>query len=361
MTPLESDIRAMIAQDGPMPLERYMALALGHPRHGYYMTRDPFGASGDFITAPEISQMFGELIGLWAAQVWMSMGAPSSLRLIELGPGRGALMADALRAGAAAKGFREALRIELVEMSPVLRRRQAAALAGIGLPVEWRARVEDVPDGPAIVIANEFFDALPVRHYVRDATGWRERCVGLAADGRLGFGLAPTMESAIDIDAPPGAVLEISPASRAVATHLAARLAAGGGAALVIDYGHLRPALGETLQAVRAHRHVDPLADAGEADLTAHVDFAALGRAAAAAGARLAPPVTQGVFLRRLGIAQRAERLARDADAATRRDIAAALERLAGFGKGSMGDLFKAMSFHHPDLPTPPGFEGEAA
>ncbi|MBL8590571.1 MAG: SAM-dependent methyltransferase [Methylobacteriaceae bacterium] len=361
MTPLETEIRAMIAQEGPMPLERYMALALGHPTLGYYMTRDPFGASGDFVTAPEISQMFGELLGLWAAEVWTMMGAPAPVRLVELGPGRGALIADALRAAAVAPAFRAAVSVELVETSPALRKRQAAALAGVGLPVAWRERLEDVPDGPMIVLANEFFDALPVRHYVRVGEGWRERLVGLGPDGALAFGVAPFAEPAIAVPAPEGAVMELSPIGHRVAATLARRLARDGGAALIVDYGHLRSGFGETLQAVRAHRYADPLRDVGEADLTAHVDFASLGEAARRAGAAVHGPIAQGALLRRLGLAQRAERLARGADEAGARAIAAATHRLAGAGADAMGELFKAVAFAHPDLPAPPGFETQGA
>ena len=197
MSELGSRIAALVAQEGPMPLEHFMALALGDPRHGYYMTRDPFGAAGDFITAPEISQMFGELIGLWAAESWMQMGSPARLQLIELGPGRGTLMADALRAAHVAPRFREALEVHLVETSPVLAAAQRERLASSGLPATWHAHLSDVPEGPSIIIANEFFDALPVRHYQRTPEGWRERLVGLDAQGALAFGLAPSIEPAI--------------------------------------------------------------------------------------------------------------------------------------------------------------------
>jgi SAM-dependent MidA family methyltransferase len=363
MTPLGRELVAMIAQDGPISLETYMALALGHPRHGYYMAREPFGAAGDFVTAPEISQMFGELIGLWAAEMWTRMGRPDPVRLVELGPGRGTLMADALRAARAMPGFREAIRVELVETSPALRARQHERLAGSGVSVEWRDRLEDVAPGPAIVIANEFFDALPVRHYVRAGDGWRERMVGLDEAGALAFGLAPYAEPKIGLPAPDGAVMEVSLVAQSVAAVLGRRLAEQGGAALVIDYGYARSAFGETLQALRAHAYVDPLSNVGEADITAHVDFGALARSAREAGAAVFGPVGQGDLLLRLGLVPRAERLGRDANETARASLVAAINRLAGAGPGEMGELFTAIAIVHPALGAPPAFEppGETA
>ena len=356
MTPLEREIRETIALEGPISLERYMSMCLGHPAHGYYMTRDPFGAAGDFVTAPEVSQMFGELIGLWAAECWAAMGAPSHLRLVELGPGRGTLMADALRAASIVAPFRKALSIHLVEMSPVLREAQRARLEPTGLPLAWHADVDEIPEGPAIFIANEFFDALPVRHYLRTDRGWCERMVGLDAQGALAFGLASEAEPYIKGEAPQGSVLEVSPATQRIATRIAARIAQQRGALLAIDYGHVDTQLGETLQALKAHRFVDPLLDAGEADLTTHVDFAALGRALRAGGAKLQGPVTQGDFLARLGIAQRAETLMRKASPQQAESIASALTRLTARDRASMGELFKVLAATDPSLPPLPGF-----
>ncbi|MBK9082370.1 MAG: SAM-dependent methyltransferase [Rhizobiales bacterium] len=363
MTPLERELVAMIAQNGPISLETFMALALGHPRHGYYMAREPFGAAGDFVTAPEISQMFGELVGLWAAEMWTRMGRPDPVRLVELGPGRGALMADALRAARAMPGFREAIGVELVETSPALRARQRERLAASGVEPVWRDRLEDVAAGPAIVIANEFFDALPVRHYVRAADGWRERMVGLGGDDALAFGLAPYVEPKIGLAAPEGAIMEVSLVAQGVAATLGRRLAEQGGAALIVDYGYAHGAFGETLQALRAHAYVDPLKSVGEADVTAHVDFGALTRAAREAGAAVYGPIGQGELLLRLGLVPRAERLGRDADEAGRASLVAAMNRLAGTGAGEMGALFKAIAVAHPALGPPPAFEpaGETA
>jgi SAM-dependent MidA family methyltransferase len=362
MTPLEAEIRRMIAIDGPISVATFMALCLGHPAHGYYTTRDPFGRSGDFITAPEISQMFGELIGLWAAALWQTMGRPARLALVELGPGRGTLMADALRAARVVPAFAAALDVHLVETSPVLQRRQQETLAGIGVPLAWHRDVGDVPDVPLVVIANEFFDALPVHQAVKTPSGWHERMVGIGPDDRLAFALHPdpipgfaALMPDIVAGAPAGAVYEWR--SGDVAADIARRLVKRGGAALVIDYGHVESAAGETLQAVGRHGFADPLASPGEVDLTAHVDFAALGRIAQAAGARVHGPLPQGEFLRRLGIEARAAALRATATAAQAAEIDAALARLTGAGREAMGELFKAIAFADPKLGALPGFD----
>jgi NADH dehydrogenase [ubiquinone] 1 alpha subcomplex assembly factor 7 len=360
MTPLEREIRRIIATDGPIPVAHYMGLALSHPVHGYYATRDPFGARGDFVTAPEISQMFGELIGLWAVAVWQQMGSPAALHLVELGPGRGTLMADALRASAVVREFRTSAGVHLVETSPFLRRRQEETLTALDVPLAWHRDVADVPAGPTIIIANEFFDALPVNQAVKTADGWHERMVGLA-DDRLVFALhpepAPGFERLLPASvrtAPVGAVFEWR--SDRIVRELAQRVRRDGGAVLAIDYGHAQSGAGETLQAVGAHRFVDPLAAPGEHDLTTHVDFQALAGAARAAGARVQGPQPQGAFLKALGIAQRAERLKTRATAAQTHDIDAALARLTASGPDAMGDLFKAIAFADPKLGALPGF-----
>lgn len=341
-----------------MPVSRYMALALGHPRHGYYMTRDPLGAPGDFTTAPEISQMFGELIGLWAVAAWQQMGVPDPFRLIELGPGRGTLMADALRAARLVPAFGAAARLHLVETSPVLRQSQARALPTAG--PHWHDRIEDVPDGPALIIANEFFDALPVDQYVFRNGKWHERRVGLDADRRLAFGLDPAPSRAAAAFAthlpPPGEGAVLEHMQSGAARALAARLAAQGGAALVIDYGHAG-GYGDTLQALARHLFADPLEAPGTADITAHVDFSALARIAVAAGLKAFGPLEQGGFLARLGIEARAARLKRDAPEATRAAVDAAARRLAGTGDGEMGRLFKVLVLAHPALGAPPAFD----
>lgn len=361
--PLERLLRGLILAEGPIGVDRYMALALGHPVHGYYRKQDPFGTAGDFTTAPEISQMFGEVLGLWCAAVYAQMGSPAAVGLVELGPGRGTLMADVLRAAAVAPAFRAALAVHLVETSPVLRARQAATLAGSGLTPTWHETLATVPAGPVLVLANEFFDALPVRHYARTDRGWCERLVGLDAEGRLGFGLSPAPEPALTLAAPPGSIVELGLQARRTMGELAIRIARDGGAALAIDYGAARPGFGATLQAVRKHRFVPPLEAPGEADLTAHVDFSSLRRAALAAGALAHGPVEQGAFLLALGIAARADRLIRNRPDQAE-SVTAALHRLTRPGTAAapgMGTLFKVLAVVPPGAPAPPGFEPDPA
>jgi SAM-dependent MidA family methyltransferase len=314
-------------------LDAFMARA----NAAYYATRDPFA---DFTTAPEISQVFGELLGLWAAEMWRAMGSPERVILAEAGPGRGTLMADALRAvRQMVPDFAAALRVHLVETSQALRAVQASRLEAV-----WHDRIEDIPAGPMILLANEFLDALPVRQFVRRA-GWLERFV---EDGA--FVERPSDEPLPDW--PAGSVLERSDAALALAGHLAARLGGQGGVALFIDYGPERSAPGDSLQALRWGRSCDPLVEAGSADVTAHVDFQAV--AAAAAGLAAHGPLAQGIFLARLGLFQRTGALARGlAPAAGQRMIRSA-QRLAE--PDGMGRLFKVLALCHPGLPTPPGF-----
>lgn len=358
MNPLEQEIRALIESEGPIPLSRYMALCLGHPRYGYYMTRDPLGTAGDFVTAPEVSQMFGELIGIWCADVWRRMGEPHPVHLAELGPGRGTLTADLLRAARSVPSFHAALDLHLVETSPVLAERQRAALAAAGAAARWHRHVETLPDGPLIAIANEFVDALPIDQIVRTETGWHERKVGIRG-GKLVFALDPVALPNIDAIVPPrlraspGDILEHR--DLAPLREIAHRIAAQDGAALVVDYGHTRSAFGDTLQAVRAHRYADPLEHPGEADLTAHVDFETLATEMERAGVRAHGPVTQGDFLRRLGIELRAKNLKRGKSPELQASIDADLARLTGPAPG-MGELFKALAFAHPALAALPGF-----
>jgi NADH dehydrogenase [ubiquinone] 1 alpha subcomplex assembly factor 7 len=350
MTPLAQKLVRQIEAFGPITIADYMAACLGDPEHGYYMTREPFGAAGDFITAPEISQMFGELIGLWAASCWQHMGSPARFTLVEIGPGRGTLMADALRAAAIVPGFVEAAEIALVETSPRLRQIQHETLASHR--VAWFDRVEDLPDGPAILIANELFDALPIRQFVRVQDGWAERMVGVE-DGRLTFGLRPGAAiDGVDIVVPEGAVIEIAAASASIMSVLADRLNRFGGALLAIDYGHAESGHGDTLQALRQHEFDDPLGHPGEADLTVHVDFAALAASARAEGARASAVWTQGDFLIALGLLERAGRLGAGKDAATQDAIRAAVQRLAG--PEAMGSLFKVLCVTGGDLAVPP-------
>ncbi len=357
MTSLEEKIRRLIAAVGPISVADYMSLVLSDPEHGYYTTRTSIGLNGDFITAPEISQMFGELIGIWCVAAYEALGRPPKVTLAELGPGRGTLMADLLRAGRVDPGFIRAAEVHLVEISPELRRRQEAGLTGFASPV-WHDRVDDLPDGPLIIIANEFFDALPVRQFVRTERGWRERVVGLDDAGKLAFGIGaaapdPALLPLGASEAPVGAVAEINRPAEAIIGTLAHRLVQHGGAALIFDYGHVRSGFGETLQAVRAHHYAEPLREPGECDLTAHVDFDRLGRAAAAEGVAVLGPVTQGDFLIAMGLTERAGALGAGRSEAEQADIVAAVERLAG--PEEMGTLFKAMAVTHP-LMELPGF-----
>lgn len=356
-TPLEHRIKALIRLDGPLRIADYMAIVLGDPEHGYYMAREVIGASGDFVTAPEVSQMFGELVGLWAVDTWMRIGRPDPFLLVELGPGRGTLMADALRAARIRTDFLSAARLHLVETSPRLRARQKETLRAAPIAPEWLDRVEDLPEGPAIVVANEFFDALPIAQYVRTGGEWRERVVGLSDAGDLAFGLGlavlpPPAVPPAARSAPEGSILEIGAAADAVMETVAARLVRSGGALLAIDYGTTRTAVGDSVQAVRAHAPVDPLARPGEADLTAHVDFEALGRAARRVGAAVHAPLEQGDFLLKLGLAERAGRLGADKDLATRERITGEVARLVA--PEEMGTLFKVMAVTAPGVVPAP-------
>ena len=351
MTPLAEKLAALIRAAGPLTVADYMAMCLADPEYGYYMRREPFGRTGDFITAPEISQIFGELIGLWAVAVWEMMGEPRPFVLAELGPGRGTLMADMLRTALIKPDFLRAADVHLVEMSPRLREIQKQTLSASGLAVHWHGSVADLPPGPAIVVANEFFDALPIRQFQWTQMRWTERMVGLSDAGALAFGLVPVEQRPAGVALPDGAIIEASPAGKAVITTLAERFTRYGGAALIVDYGAAQPGTGSTLQAVRSHKYDDPLAAPGEADVTAHVDFAALARAAVAAGAEARTLMGQGEFLIRLGLVDRANVLGRGKDKKTRDSIAASIERLAA--PKAMGTLFKVLAISAPKLKLP--------
>lgn len=362
MSGLEEYLRRRIDSHGPLSVALFMEEALCNPDFGYYMSGNPFGRSGDFITAPEISQMFGELIGLWFAVVWAAMGSPDPVNLVELGPGRGTLMADVLRTARTIPEFRSAVRVHLVETSPVLKSAQKKALKKAGLkdaPV-WHDQFAGVPDGPFLLVANEFFDALPIRQFVRDADGWRERVVEWdLGKGGFCFGVSPSLDPAPPLfrdllSAPVGAVVEVSPAANEIAGSIGRRIAGHGGAALIVDYGHSVSAAGETLQAVKGHAYHDVLSDPGQADLTAHVDFSALTRSAMEAGARAHGPVTQGDFLESLGISARTGTLLGTASAAQAEDIKSAHKRLVD--RDEMGTLFKVLALS-ADVAPPPGFQ----
>jgi SAM-dependent MidA family methyltransferase len=338
-------LAAAIVVNGPIPVAHFMAAANRH----YYATRDPLGAAGDFTTAPEISQMFGELIGLWLADLWSRADRPD-VHYVELGPGRGTLAADALRA---MKSTGLEPPVHFVETSPALRERQRERVPG----ATFHDGVESLPDDrPLLIVANEFFDALPIRQLVRTGDGWRERHLGWSQPLFVPVASGPPLDAILPDalrDAPIGSIIETSPASAAIARQLGHRLAAQGGAALIVDYGYEGPAVGDTLQAVRGHAYANPFEEPGERDLTAHVDLATLAEAARAEGARSYGPVGQGALLEALGIRARAERLAQSAPA-RRDEIAAAMERLTG--ADAMGTLFKALALTGRDRPEPAGF-----
>lgn len=354
MTALADLLAARIRQDGPISIATYMAECLTHPQHGYYTGKEvvgqtPFGAKGDFITAPEISQMFGELVGLCLAQSWLDQGAPPAFTLAELGPGRGTLMADALRATRSVRGFHAAMTLVLHEASPALRSQQAQAL-GSYTPT-WIDSINALPKQPLYLIANEFFDALPIHQYTADPAGWREKLVGLQND-KLAFGLSEPKPRP-DLMArfgplPAGTVVEYCPLAQAYIGTIQNRLHQHGGLALIIDYGDWR-SNGDTLQAVKSHAYADPLAAPGQADLTAHVDFEAL------AGQWQPHHYTrQGAFLTNLGIAARTTRLAQSLTGDALENHLAAYRRLTQ--DAEMGSLFKVLALTGPDAPKPPGF-----
>lgn len=345
-------LAALLAREGPMPLSRFMALAMFARDRGYYATRDPLGARGDFVTAPEISQCFGELLGAALAQAWLERGSPAPVTLVELGPGRGTLLLDLLRATAKVPGFHAALALDLVEASPRLRAIQAERLGAFA--PRFHDRLETVADDrPLLLVANEFLDVLPIRQLVRTAAGWRERLVGADAEGRFGFLLSPWTVPGPGAAVPEGTVIELSPAREAVVAEAARRIAARGGLALFVDYAK-DGAEGDTLQAVRGHRRVDPFATPGEVDLSSKVDFAALARAARARGAAVFGPVTQKCFLEQLGIRTRLARLAQGKPPAVAAELESGVHRL--LDPEGMGTLFRVLALTGAEEPVPPGF-----
>jgi len=357
---LSAKIARRIGAEGPLPVAAFMAIALYDPELGYYATRRPIGAGGDFVTAPEISQIFGELVGLWCALMWQRIGCPDPVILAELGPGSGVLAADLLRAAAAIPEFRRAIRLHLVEVSPILRIEQQRRLA-MADP-HLHTRIEDLPDGPILLVANEFLDALPIRQLVRRGRHWRERMVALDQEGHLAFvdgpespALSLLVPEALRETAPAGAVFEICPSALALATALGARLKCQPGAALFIDYGRFPSSTGSSLRAVRHHQPVGALDAPGEADLSADVDFATFAAAAGGAGAEAHGPVPQGRFLENLGALPRLAALSARALPAQRQRLESGLERL--LEPKQMGILFKVMALTAAGLPAPPGFD----
>ena len=354
MTALKETLLRRIAATGPISLADYMAECLMHPAHGYYQQETVFGEDGDFTTAPEISQMFGEMVGLWLADRWIKMGRPSEINLIELGPGRGTLMADILRATEPVEDFVNARQVHFVEASAQLQSLQAEKVPD----ATWHADVSNLPEGPSLVVANEFFDALPIHQFEKLNGRWFERMVGEHKNA-LGFMLGPCgpqislMDDATRSNAPEGAILEICPLALSITGLLARHIETYGGTALIIDYGYRKSGFGDTFQALKKHQFADPLAEPGKADLTAHVAFDQI---AAAVGerARCFGPSGQGMFLMALGMGARAQHLATDLDDDGQQRILSELKRLTD--PEEMGTLFKVMAIQARDLEVPPGF-----
>jgi SAM-dependent MidA family methyltransferase len=358
--PLADKIKALIRTNGPISVTDYFSLCLADPEHGYYRVREPFGRAGDFTTAPEISQLFGEMIGIFLVHAWQQHGTPANAIIAEIGPGRGTMMSDMLRVvRRLAPALYQSASIHLVETSERLREVQTEALAGHEGKVQWHQSFDTLPSGFLLLTANELFDAIPIRQFVRTAQGFRERMVGLDADGQLTFaagvaGIDPSLLPSPPQSAAEGTIFEIAPTRDAVMAAICERLRTGGGTAIIIDYGHLSTGYGDTLQAVRNHEYDPPLANPGRADLTSHVDFEQLASRAKAEGVYVNGLAHQGDFLIALGLLERAAALGRDKDAATQERIRDDVERLAGSGAGKMGELFKVLVVGSPEVALAP-------
>ncbi len=359
-TLLAARLKERIIRNGPLSVADFMESCLADDTAGYYSQRQPIGEHGDFITAPEISQIFGELLGIWAIAAWQSMGEPKSFVVAELGPGRGTLMVDALRAWRSVPAFLEGVTVAMVETSPVLREAQQTALHGADVPIQWFEAIEDAPHGPLIVIANEFIDALPIRQLLWSDGGWRERCVTIGPEGGFAFCAGRSItnnglrQAADALDTPDGSILEVRPEASTLVSLLSARAQEAPLAALIVDYGHGETACGDTLQAVWRHKHADPLSHPGEVDLTAHVDFAALKDSASAHGLQSYGPMPQGEFLLKLGLEARRDRLCANAKPEQQEQILAGAIRLAD--PEAMGLLFKVLAITSPGLAPPAPF-----
>lgn len=359
-TPIESTLKELIRSEGPITISRFMQLALYHPDHGYYMQVNPFGEEGDFITAPEVSQMFGEVLGLWVADLWMRAGAPERLRLVELGAGNGTLMADILRATAHVPGLHTALEVILIEISPRLRERQRQMLAPYVVKLDWKHNIGQIDEGPfTFVIGNEFLDALPIHQCVRTEGGWVEKGVGLDDAGNLAFVVTnqplPVSPGRWMQNDSPGALRELCPGAADTMKQVGRLLSGQGGACLFIDYGYAdAPSNPGTLQALKSHQYHPVLEEVGTADLTAHVDFLALKEVALAAKLIPLPLATQGNFLTRLGIQTRLKTLLARATPAQKKMLEAQLDRL--ILPAEMGTLFKVFCATSANVPVPLGF-----
>jgi len=361
MSALLHHIRRRIESTGPLSIADYMAECLCHPKHGYYMKQDPFGVDGDFVTAPEISQIYGEMLGLWCGVVWQQLGQPSPFYLVELGGGRGTLMQDALRAARKIPGFLAAVHVHMVEISPVLKVKQQEALRTYGEQITWQSEIDALPDGPSVILANEFFDALPIRQFEKGEKGWAERFVDLDPEGdglryvlQQDEAARALMPQALqDKEAPQGALFEICVPAQSIAYALGQKIADHGGALLAIDYGYEQADFGETLQALQSHQPISPLASCGDADVTAHVNFDMLATALRDGGAQVYDIQGQGMFLEQLGITERAQRLLGHLKTDSEKDtLVAAHKRLCD--PAEMGTLFKVMCASSLDGTVPP-------
>ncbi|MEK9683228.1 MAG: SAM-dependent methyltransferase [Rhodospirillaceae bacterium] len=363
MSQLLSELHNTIQKNGPMPISEYMSLVLGHPDFGYYMSRDPFGSKGDFVTAPEISQVFGELIGLWVGSIWQQADSPDKVRLVELGPGRGTLISDILRTSRYISGFIDAISVHLVETSPYLRRAQEKALSQYrnSLEISWHPDFDSIPEGRLLIIANEFFDALPIEQMVYSKDCWLRRCIGLSSSQDLVLtecqdseDIASYLPNSIRDRASCGQVFEICPTAIKLASKISKRLSQAGIGALIIDYGHNETASGDTLQALYQQKPVGILQHPGDSDLSAHVDFEALARATRSPKIRVSGPLFQRNFLQDIGIIQRTISLTKGADSRMRKQITEGSQRL--LDPNGMGSLFRVMAITEMERPIPPGF-----
>lgn len=357
---LESLIKQTIRSQGDIPIDHFMELALMHPEFGYYQSKNPFGRQGDFTTAPEISQLFGEMVGLWVAYQWQQLHCPESFYLIELGPGRGLMMQDILRATRHIESFHSSVRIALVETSSRLRSVQQENLQPYhSIPIEWYDNVSAVPDAASIIVANEFFDALPIKQYIKEKEGYKERFVGLDSHDQLCVVTGKhTANHPLFTHAPypqldSGSIVEISSASLDVIDALASRIATHRGAALVIDYGYThhpdRSKTNETLQAIRSHHYCSVLEHIGQADITAHVNFSQLKEHAMRHSIHTTDIITQSAFLHLMGIEIRVEKLLQSAQTDQEKEsLLLALHRLTDAAQ--MGELFKTFAIHDPSL-----------
>ncbi|WP_321447285.1 class I SAM-dependent methyltransferase [uncultured Cohaesibacter sp.] len=359
-TNLKERLKRMIRATGPISVADYMSLCLSDPQDGYYTSQQPIGSAGDFITAPEISQLFGELLGIWMLAIWQQSGRPKPFHLVELGPGRGTLMSDMIRAIATDRDAAMHLHVHLVEISPTLKREQNKALADFDVSKEWHTDFASLPEAPLFIVGNEFFDCLPIHQWVFHKGRWHERVIGLDAEDHLCFGLGPVRDLGTPQEAAEdGAILERAPASDAMMGSIGAHLASHGGAGLFIDYGYDTPAYGDTFQAMRHHAYADPLANPGTNDLTAHVNFTALRNRAKEEFAgvpscrMIAPPVmTQGDFLLAMGLLQRAGQIGAGRSQQVQERISQAVERLAS--PEQMGSLFKCLALMPEGTSLPP-------